>query len=599
MSASLPTIERRTLFALWLVTGTLACLLCLYHFSATLVDGEFIPADHDSFYHAHRILDALDAPLDLIQFDPLIHAPEGSWVTWPWAYDTAMAALAGALLGSGVVAEPMIALAFVAPLWVYVNAALLLMIGVRLALPLPLLGLAMLCFATSTLTRALHRVGMLDHHFIEYSFVLGVLLIGLRWFGDLARHRPALLLGVMLGAAPAFHNGMFILQLPVLLSFAALWLLGRDLPRRPSQLFAIALTLSTLLMLLPSQPFMQGMFFYYLHSWFHLYIAICTSLFLVLPTIFARTPRNAIALLMLAIVAAIPVLRQFLAGSDFVFGNLTGFEALYETRTVWTWVMAGHWQHLNELYSGLVWLLPLALLGLIAFTCKRPRNEQIFFAVSCVFGSALLLRQFRLEYFGSYALYLPWLVLIGAALQRWPQRRTVMLLTTAGVFVLAYLPSLNAARAALPPANDHQYLLLRDVYPILERHCAAEPGVVLAEHGDGHYITFHTTCGVIADNFILTPQHESKVVESNRLLSADLDFVMQHAPWVRYIYVRRKDNIYDFPGCYPNCPENAGLRRELFAVDSDTDQRLELLFEKKIVRDGREEPFARAFRVVR
>ena len=329
MSASLPTIERRTLFALWLVTGTLACLLCLYHFSATLVDGEFIPADHDSFYHAHRILDALDAPLDLIQFDPLIHAPEGSWVTWPWAYDTARAALAGALLGSGVVAEPMIALAFVAPLWVYVNAALLLMIGVRLALPLPLLGLAMLCFATSTLTRALHRVGMLDHHFIEYSFVLGVLLIGLRWFGDLARHRPALLLGVMLGAAPAFHSGMFILQLPVLLSFAALWLLGRNLPRRPAQLLAIALTLSTLLMLLPSQPFMQGMFFYYLHSWFHLYIAICTSLFLVLLTMFARTPRNAIALLVLAIVAAIPVLRQFLAGSDFVFGNLTGFLADY------------------------------------------------------------------------------------------------------------------------------------------------------------------------------------------------------------------------------------------------------------------------------
>ena len=62
-------IARRYSVGLWLTAGALAFLLCLYHLSATFIDGAFVPADHDSFYHARRILDALGDPLRMYQFD--------------------------------------------------------------------------------------------------------------------------------------------------------------------------------------------------------------------------------------------------------------------------------------------------------------------------------------------------------------------------------------------------------------------------------------------------------------------------------------------------------------------------------------------------
>ena len=50
---------RRYQVGLWLVSGSLAFLFCMYHLSATLAGGSFLPADHDSFYHARRIIDSL------------------------------------------------------------------------------------------------------------------------------------------------------------------------------------------------------------------------------------------------------------------------------------------------------------------------------------------------------------------------------------------------------------------------------------------------------------------------------------------------------------------------------------------------------------
>ncbi len=86
------------MWMLWLFASALGVLLSLHGLSAALIDGVFIPADHDSFYHARRMLAALPAPWRLLQFDPRIHAPEGSWVTWPWAYDMLVTLLAKTVL---------------------------------------------------------------------------------------------------------------------------------------------------------------------------------------------------------------------------------------------------------------------------------------------------------------------------------------------------------------------------------------------------------------------------------------------------------------------------------------------------------------------
>ena len=45
-----------------------------------------VPILNDPFYHAKRILDTTNDLFSFYQFDKQIHAPEGSWITWPWAF---------------------------------------------------------------------------------------------------------------------------------------------------------------------------------------------------------------------------------------------------------------------------------------------------------------------------------------------------------------------------------------------------------------------------------------------------------------------------------------------------------------------------------
>ncbi len=47
---------------------------------------------------------------------------------------------------------------------------------------------------------------------------------------------------------------------------------------------------------------------------------------------------------------------------------------------------------------------------------------------------------------------------------------------------------------------------------------------------DGHYIRFHTDCSVIANNFLVTPQHEQKYMEASRLLSMRRPRCLQPPP---------------------------------------------------------------------
>jgi hypothetical protein len=543
----------------------------MYHLSATLVDGVFLPADHDSFYHARRIIDAIGAPLQLYQFDARIHAPEGSWVTWPWGYDTLMAFVAGAAMSITRAEDPMSVLAFVAPFWVFVNAALFLGVASRLQLSLAARALAMLSFATSPLTQSLHRVGMIDHHYVEYTFVLATLYFGLTWLRNPSVRRSAAALGAVLGAAPAFHNGLFALQVPILATLACLWLLGLPLERKAVLAFAVALVGTTALFLLPSQPFRHGAFSYYLHSWFHLYIACSTALLCVLFSRLRATPRNAALVAAAALALAAPTIAQVVLGGAFIFGTLDYIATMGEVGGM----ASGQPWSLTREYSPLLWALPAIILWL----CWRLRRQHdaasVYFVVMILFGSFLMVQQYRLEYFGSFALVLPFCLLFDD-LRRSAAASSRAWSTALGVaMAAATLPGLLLLRWVEPPGSDHQYMLTRAVYPALKRACAAHPGVVLAEHGDGHYIRFHSECSVIADNFILTPQHVEKIRESEALLAGSLAEVRQRAPYIRYILVRRGENVLDdVRGCGLGCPENRGLRMELLSKEPPRGPRL-------------------------
>jgi hypothetical protein len=593
-----PRVPLRYSLLLWFAAGAAAFILALYELSGTLVAGHYVPGDPDSFYHAHRILDAVASPFSMVQFDPRIHAPEGSWVTWPWAYDMLMAWVGHIAVYGFAVRDPLSVLAYVAPLWVFVNAGLIAAAAAELRLSLPLRAVAMFCFACSPLTQELHRAGMLDHHYVEYSFVLGTLLLGLRWFGRIDSAGRAAALGVLLGAAPAFHNGLFIVQLPVLAAVALRWLLGRSLPHRSAAAFAAALMLSTLLMLLPSEPFRRLMFSFALQSWFHLLIAATTALLVWEASVLSRSVRSTALIAVSAVLPLLLIWNQVLVGGDFLSGQLVDLDQMAEVKGIFSYLREGDFHSLNDLYGGLIWLAPLGVIGLCWRLRYQADDASLYFAVISLFGAALMTQQFRLENYGSFTLYLPLLVLAEMARRRWPPRAWQIATGAFAVAAVAAVPAYAGMTTRPPLGGSVDYEMTRGIYPPLAAACASHPGVVLADNADGHFIIYHTACSVIADDFIITAQHERKLLEAQRLMQSPLDQVIAEAPYVRYLYVRRNDNVFQ-SNCGRDCPGNRGLRAALLFDGPPFPPQLRLIGEVDLpAPGGRAVPLARAFEIV-
>ena len=592
-----PTPRRHTLM-LWLFASVVACALCLHGISAALIDGVFIPADHDSFYHARRVLVALSARWwQVAQFDPRIHAPEGSWVTWPWAYDTLLALIAKSVMAVSTISQPLAVLDFVAPLAVFLSAALVLFSARELGLSFALQAIATVSFALATLTRELHRVGVLDHHYAEHIFVLATLYCGLRWCNALTARRRACALGVVLGVAPAFHNGDFILQLPVLFTLGLLWWRG-VLPRASARTFAAALVTSTVLMLLPSEPFRLGMFSYTLHSWFHCYVA-CASSAATLWMAYRRPTRGNLMLgLGVGLVLVLPLAAQIKLGAGFLGARLTTLDRIVEAVSIPELLTRGDYAGLTSRYSAVLWLLPVLLLAVGGQARRGASPARVHFAVMAVFGATLMMLQGRLAYFGAFVL---WLAPCACVAELGPRAARRSALAVFGALMLAAQgPGLARLDGSPALGGDIDYALLRSLYLELGRQCHDAPGVVLAEHDNGHYISFHSDCGVIADNFILTPQHEQKLLLVEQLMAGSLEQVLKTAPYVRYLLVQRADDPTRSQAslCFPHCAANAGLRHELLERVTPFPSRLHLLAEQLVSRDGRREPLARLFEVL-
>jgi asparagine N-glycosylation enzyme membrane subunit Stt3 len=255
-------IERVKFAGLWLLIGLLAAGVCSLTWPAAHFADEYVPYSNDSFYHARRILDTVADPASFYEFDSRIHAPEGSLLTWPWGYDYAMAWLVRAGLALGVADSPSGILIWLPVLAVFVSMGLMLLLARRLGVTGPFIVIAGLAAALSPLTQYLHTVGQIDHHYAEYIFILASLACGLRWLQRPDDRRAAVIIGAVLGVAPVIHNGLFILQLPLLAALLVLWLQDIRLPMRTALWFAGALLVATLAIVVPSLPFRIGLFEY-------------------------------------------------------------------------------------------------------------------------------------------------------------------------------------------------------------------------------------------------------------------------------------------------------------------------------------------------
>jgi hypothetical protein len=527
-----------TPWLIWLAVSCIAIVSCLLNYSAARIGEELVPVGHDSYYHARRILDTAAQPDDFYEFDPKIHAPEGSLLVWPWGYDYLMAGLVRAGLAIGLSSEPIKIMLAIPVAAVCLSIGLLMLVARRLGLGNWLVALAALCMALAPTTQLLHGYGAVDHHFAELICVLAALGAGLAWFRE-PNARSAVALGIVFGASIAIHNGLFILQVPFLATLIANWLQGRQPPKQPTLAFVITLLAATLAVSLPSLPFRQGRFEFYTLSWFHLYVACGTALSAALLIWLRPTRKSVLALGALAVLLVAPLLHEIRIAQSFLTGSLGILDSIQEMRSPMRLGRDDGWQAVTAFYSFLIWLAPLTLVLCLAQCWRERHSQRLLFWISATMGLGLLSMQLRMHYFGSFALYLPWLVVLNDyAVRRIELRKRVFLLATLGL-LLAYVPQIrHALIAPIPTAGDPWLEHLYPIFPALRKACEEDPGIVLADATAGHYIRYFTGCSVIANNFLLTQQQFDKVAEVKRLFELPAAEIPARAPYVKYVLVR-------------------------------------------------------------
>ena len=587
----------------WFVFSLITAAVAMLYTSAAVVDGQYIPVGNDSFYHARRIIDAAIGARGFYQFDTMIHVPEGSWLSWPWAYDWLMAMSLRVALWIRPGLPPMQFLAYVPVAWVFVNTGLMTLVARQVGLSVAATAVGLLAFSLLPLTQNLHGLGLIDHHFIELTFVLLTVLFGLRFF-EQQRKSDAVILGAILGAAVAFHNGLFILQVPVLATLFLLWLRAQQLPRQCLLWLAATLLATTLLVALPSAPFHDMQFEFWTLSWFHLYVAFGSAVVL---TFFALRPfdkLNAGLLATIGIAMLVPMFARLMTGAAFLSGELEIISNISEVKSPVSRILGpGGIAWVSSLYGWLILVAPV-LLVLHGFRLlARPKPEAAYLSIVILFGVALLLSQYRLHPFGTWALLIGGLL----AIQRMQEKLgTSTLVTTAvslAILAVALQPPLrNQLFVRVPPGLDRDYAATRSLYPALSAACRNSPGIVLALADDGHPVRYHTDCSVIVNNFLMTPLHAKKLREVDAYLSMTPQELVRDTD-IQYLFVRLDEVFFSGPeGVQPTSIDvvkqhNSPLFFQLaFAQNLPKNFRL---LEEVRVNDDRNFAFGRVFEIVR
>lgn len=521
---------------IWLLAGTIGVAIAMTAVSASYSQGEYLPVGNDSFYHARRILDTVANPSSFFEFDPRIHVPEGSWISWPWFYDYFMAQQVRLVMLVTGATNPDPILMYIPVFWQYINIGLLLLIGIELGLPVLYRLLACLALALSPLAQVLHGTGVVDHHYMEFCMILASLLAGLRFFKRRDSMGRAAFLGFVLGIAPGIHNALFVLQIPMLGAFFLLWLRGASFPLRPLMVLAGAMLPALLLLLVASQPFREGFFDYYYLSYFHLYVTSSTVLILFLVGGQPATRRAFVLVLGAGLLLSIPLLTEIISVEGFLTRRIARLGGIMEARSPWPLIFDNPRAWLLGFYSILFALAPAVWLGSVWAAFRSRSLGFVYFSVFAVMGLMLAFVQVRLQYFG-----LAFMIMGPLLFGQWLRTRIrgsripvlIALLALYGVAV-GY-PVKERLFRSLPIGLDHYYGLLTGALPVLKSVCDADPGVVLTYNDAGHYVRYHTECSVIANNFLLTTQDEMKIAEIDRLFSMSVDQLLRTRPDIDYL----------------------------------------------------------------
>jgi hypothetical protein len=523
---------------IWIVGAFVLVVFALMPLSAGYLNGEYIPANSDAFYHARRALDVAMNGQPVVQFDPLIHVPEGSWIVWPWAYDSVLGWITQAFGPYANEAEANRILFRIPVACAAIFIAIALGVARQLQLSAALTALFVLGVAALPVVYLSFNVGNIDHHFAESMWTALTLLAGMRFFANPQAIAPGLALGLVLASALGVHNSLFILQLPVLLLFGLRWLRQEPLPAvRATAAFSVSLLLLTLAISAPSQPWQRGFFEFYTLSWFHTYIAFCTGLFCVLLSWLSRSRASIGLLIAGAILAIIPMVGALDMAQSFIAGQTDVLSHVPEVKSPFALDRIQGDGYAARQYSWLIWLMFPATLFSLLLAWRSSDAKLQFFAIGAALGLSLMQFQYRFHVFGELALVATPLLAVHLAQQRWPHRRSWLTIGACAALACAYLPTTKQWTLFWEPGGSVSYHRVAPAFPILRKACAQEPGLVLAEPDAGHWIRYHTGCSVIANVFLLTPQHASKVREVFGLLRKTPEQLLKVPENVRYVLV--------------------------------------------------------------
>ena len=150
---------------------------------------------------------------------------------------------------------------------------------------------------------------------------------------------------------------------------------------------------------------------------------------------------------------------------------------------------------------------------------------------------------------------------------------------------------------------DVDYEVAVELFDALGAACDKAPGVALASNNFGHPVRYHSACSVIANNFLLTPQHEDKIRELQHAWSLSPEALLESRPDIRYVLVVLSDlYLYTETGLrQPTLAELAQSNPPLaiaLTLDPDLPEAYELIAERPLD-DGRKYAAARLFRIDR
>lgn len=510
--------------------------------SASLVDGGAVPVGYDAFYHARRILDAAAPGGQLVEFETRMHYPEGSWISWPWAYDWSLAMLLRVFSGMFPQHPPMLLLAFVPPLALAANLALLAAAGRQLGLAVTTLLAVLVSFAMSPGVMFNHTVGAVDHHWAEAMVVLATILLLLRWMERPESLIRALALGVVLGLAPGVHNGMFFLQGLVVAAIALAWTARRLPPGRAPAAFGVAMLLAVVLVVLPSEPFLQGETSFYLLGSFHIAVAAYAALLMAVFATGAPTPKRWVFVALIGAAGAVHVAPQMGLGLDWTRGDLDYLRNIAEAQSIADSLRNKGLEGVLSQYSWWPLGVPFALWGCVVLWRRAPA-AGLALVVLVVAGATMYAFQNRFWYVGLP----PVLLAVGVFVDDLRGRSLPTLahgLVGVTLAVTALATAVPYLTMRLPLGGDSRYMRVHVGLQRLAAECAKSPGVVLAERNLGHYITYSTDCTVIGNNFILTDQHLRKLDETELLLRLPIEALRRTDPPIHYLVTALPDDLF-------------------------------------------------------